>query len=181
MIIFNYFNWKISVRTLSSTRPRLETKGALRPSKRPQLPAFPSSRIPGIPRNLPPSPHSRRSQRSSVPGIPCAPRSRRSSRRSPSARQAPPGLRRLARPRPQFLVPPTPPRYWAARRGLESPAPPIGELLSPLRGFPNAERPRPGIGCAPPRPALRSPARQAGPADPGEPGWPFWLAAAAGP
>lgn len=78
MVTFNDFNWKISVWTLSSTLPRLETDAALRPSKCPQLPAFPSSRIPGIPltRPKPPFPafpallfSSRRSPRAPFPAL----------------------------------------------------------------------------------------------------------------
>lgn len=167
LITVNAFNWKMPV----CQRPPpycLDRDGRDRPLL-PAAPALPRSRRPP------------RIPRPSVPGIPRVPRSRRSSRPSPSASRAPPARRPLPRPWPQRLVPPARPRYWAARRCRERPARPIGGLRSPLGVTPNTGRPRAGIGRAPPRSALRSPARQAGPADRGEPGWPFWMAATAGP
>lgn len=89
--------------------------------------------------------YSRRPPRFPVPGVTRAPRSRRPSRPPSSAPRAPPRRRPLARPRPQRLVPPTWPRHWAARRGRERRAPPIGCLCSPLCGSPNAGRPRAGL------------------------------------
>lgn len=171
----NDFNWK-----RNDCEPTIPP--ALRkPRRRPLLPAFPAPLAPRASRVFPfpaspalPVPrHSLRFPRSPVPGIPCAPRSRRSSRPPPSARRAPPRGRPLARPRPELLVPPTRPSYWAACRGRERHALPIGGLRSPLRDSPNAGRPRAGIGHESPRPALRSPRAAGGSAVRRELGRPF--------
>lgn len=168
MIMLNAFNWKrVTTACIRCHSYYVHHRGALcsRRSLRRQVPG--ASRVlpfPAFPA-LPLPRHSLRFPRSPVPGIPCAPRSRRSARPPPSARRAPPQRRPLARPRPERLVPPTRPRYWAAYRGRESHALPIGGLCSPLRGSPNAGRPRAGIGCEPPRPALRSPRAAGGFAD----------------
>lgn len=96
--------------------------------------------------------------RSPAPGSPRAPLSRRSPRPQPSAHPAPPGPQSLA-PQGWRLVPPTRP---PSRLAIGPLAPRAADWRppQPAPGSPNARRPCAGIGRAPIRPALRSPARQ---------------------